>query len=108
MRGGLIFRNKVPNLEIAKPIVIGNNVIILPGVTIGNNVVIEAGTIVSKNIPDNSVAEGMSANVIKSIDEYFQKIQNESIHLGHLKGIEKDKALMKYYNYKGDSNGIYF
>ncbi len=112
--GVLIFRDKVPDLEITKPIVIGNNVyignnvIILPGVTIGNNVVIGAGAIVSKNIPDNSVAVGIPAKVIKSIDEYFQKIQNESIHLGHLKGIEKDKALMKYYNYKGHSNGIYF
>lgn len=82
--------------------------IILPGVTIGNNVVIGAGAVVSKNIPDNSVAVGIPAKVIKPIDEYFQKIQNESIHLGHLKGIEKDRALMKYYNYKGDSKGIYF
>ena len=82
--------------------------IILPGVTIGNNVVIGAGAVVSKNIPDNSVAVGIPAKVIKPIDEYFQKIQNESIHLGHLKGIEKDRALMKYYNYKGDSKGINF
>lgn len=112
--GTLLFRNKVPDLEITKPIVvgdnvyIGNNVIILPGVNIGSNVVVGAGAIVSKDIPDNSVAVGAPARVIKTVDEYFEKIKNESIHLGHLKGQEKDKALMKYYGYKGNSKGIYF
>ena len=112
--GTLVFRNKVPDLEITKPIIvgdnvyIGNNVIILPGVTIGNNVIIGAGAVVSKNIPSNSVAVGVPAKVIKTADEYFEKIQKESLHLGHLKGVEKDKALMEYYQYKGDSKGIYF
>ena len=112
--GTLLFRNKVPDLEITKPIVIGNNVylgnnvIILPGVKIGNNVVVGAGAIVSKDIPSNSVAVGVPARVIKTADEYFKKIQKESLHLGHLKGLEKDRALMKYYGYKGKSKGIYF
>lgn len=90
--GTLLFRDRVPDLEITKPIIvgnnvyIGNNVIILPGVTIGNNVIIGAGVVVSKSIPDNSVAVGNPARVIKTADEYFGKIQKESIHLGHLKG----------------------
>lgn len=47
--GTLLYRNQIPDLEITKPIVvgndvyIGNNVIILPGVTIGSNVIIGAG-----------------------------------------------------------------
>jgi acetyltransferase-like isoleucine patch superfamily enzyme len=112
--GTLLYRNIVPDLEITKPIVvgndvyIGNNVIILPGVTIGNNVVIGAGAVVTKDIPGNSVAVGVPARVIKTADEYFAKIQAESLHLGHLKGQEKDKALMKYYNYTGKSKGVYF
>ena len=111
--GTLLFRDRVPDLEITKPITvgdnvyIGNNVILLPGVTVGNNVVIGAGAVVAKDIPDNSVAVGVPARVIKTADEYFEKIQRESLHLGHLKGQEKDKALMKYYGYKGDSKGIY-
>ena len=87
---------------------IGNNVIILPGVTIGSNVIIGAGAVVSKNIPDNSVAVGIPARVIKTADEYLEKLKKESLHLGHLKGQERDKALMNYYNYKGESKGIYF
>ena len=112
--GTLLFRDQIPDLEITKPITIGdnvyigNNVIILPGVSIGDNVIIGAGAIVTKSIPSNSVAVGVPARVIKSIDEYFNKIQKESLHLGHLVGEEKDRALMNYYGYKGDSKGIYF
>jgi len=112
--GTLLYRKQIPDLEITKPIVvgndvyIGNNVIILPGVTIGNNVVIGAGAVVTKDIPDNSVAAGVPARVIKTADEYLEKLKTESLHLGHLVGEEKDKALKEYYGYKGDSKGIYF
>ena len=112
--GTLLFRDRVPDLEITKPITVGNNVyfgnnvIVLPGVTIGSNVVIGAGAVVSRDIPDNSVAVGVPARVIKSADEYFEKLQRESSHLGHLKGQEKDRALMRHYNYTGNSKGIYF
>lgn len=112
--GTLLFRNIVPDLEITKPInigsdvYIGNNVIILPGVNIGNKVVIGAGAIVTKDVPDNSVIAGVPAKVIKTVNEYFEKLCEESIHLGNLNGPEKDKALMKYYNYSGNTKGIYF
>lgn len=59
----------------AKPVTIGNdvwiggNVTILPGVTIGNNVVIAAGAVVNKDIPDNCVAAGVPAKVIKEIED---------------------------------------
>jgi len=104
--GTLIFRQFQPDLEITKPIVVGDNVyigyntMILPGVNIGNNVVIGAGSIVTKDIPDNSVAVGNPAKVIKTSDEYFEKLKRESLHLGHLKGKEKDNALREYYGYK--------
>ena len=103
--GVLILRHREPDLEITKPIVVGdnvyfgNNVIVLPGVTIGSNVIIGAGAVVTKDIPDNSVAAGVPAKVIKTLDEYFEKCQKESLHLGHLSGKEKDLALQKYYHY---------
>ncbi len=75
--GGIwCFRDEYPEIDIVKPIVIGNNVyigygcIVLPGVTIGDNVVIGAHSLVSKDIPSNSVAVGSPARVIKSLDEY--------------------------------------
>lgn len=112
--GTLLFRKIVKDLEITKPITvgddvyIGNNVIILPGVKIGNRVVIGAGAIVTKDIPDNSLVVGVPARVIKTADEYYEKLKKKSLHLGNLKGIDKDKALMKYFDYKGKSKGIYF
>lgn len=112
--GTLLYRSKVPDLELTKPIklgndvYIGNNVILLPGVTIGNNVIIGAGAVVSRDIPDNSVAVGVPARVIKTADEYLEKAKRESLHLGNLRYEEKDKALKEYYNYTGNSKGIYF
>ena len=70
--GTLIFRDIIPDLEITKPIVIGNNVYIgeetvfLPGVKIGSNVVIGARSVVTRDIPNNSVAAGVPCKVIKS------------------------------------------
>lgn len=110
----MLFRDHIPDLEITKPITIGdnvyigNNVIILPGVQIGSNVIVGAGSVITKNIPDNVIIAGNPARIIKGIDEYLEKIKQESCHLGHLKGADKDKALMEYYNYKGVSKGIYF
>ena len=85
-----------------------HNAMIMPGVTIGDRVVIGAGAIVTKDIPSNSVAVGVPAKVIKTADEYLEKIKKESLHLGNLKGQEKDRALMEYYKYTGKSKGIYF
>jgi maltose O-acetyltransferase len=56
------------------PIIIGNrvwcgvDVTIISGVTIGDNVVIGAKSLVCKDIPSNSIAVGVPANVIKPLD----------------------------------------
>ncbi|PQJ76064.1 capsule biosynthesis protein CapG [Polaribacter gangjinensis] len=104
--GTLLFRDKVPNLEITAPIVVSDNVyigvrsVILPGVTIGENSIIAAGSIVTKDVPSKVIVGGVPAKVIKTTEEYFEQIQKNSIHLGHLKGKFKDRELKKYFNYK--------
>ena len=45
----------------------GANVTIIEPVHIGNNVIVGAGAVVVKDIPDNSVAVGNPARVIKSL-----------------------------------------
>ena len=44
---------------------IGGGAIICPGVTIGNRCVIGAGSVVTKDIPDDSVAVGNPARVVR-------------------------------------------
>ena len=41
---------------------------VLPGVTIGNNVVVGAGAVVSKDIPDNSLAIGVPARIVRKLE----------------------------------------
>lgn len=59
---------------IAKPIKIGDSVwigsnsVVLMGVSIGNNAVIGAGSVVAHDIPDNAVAVGNPARVIRYIN----------------------------------------
>ena len=72
----------------------------------GHNVVIGASAIVSRDIPDNSVAVGVPAYAIKAADECLEKLKHESLHLGHLKEQEKDKAVIQHFGYKGNSIGI--
>ena len=50
---------------IGKNVWIGEGVIIMPGVQIGDGAVIGAHSIVIKNIPENSIAVGTPARVIK-------------------------------------------
>lgn len=60
-------------------ITIGNNVwfgqkcTVLKGVNIGDNCIIGFGSVVTKDIPSNSVAVGIPAKVICSLDTYYEK-----------------------------------
>ena len=89
--------------DIFGQIIVGNNVfigmnsIILPNVTIGNNVIIGAGSIVTKNIPDNSVACGIPAKVIETIDQYYDKNKNNIDLTKNLTPSEKKAFLIKKY-----------
>ena len=48
---------------------IGAAVTILPGVTIGENAVIAAGAVVTKDVPANTIAGGVPAKHIKSLEQ---------------------------------------
>ena len=55
-------------IHIKKNAWIGARVSILPGVTIGENAIIGTGSVVTKDVPDNCVAVGIPAKVIKQLD----------------------------------------
>ncbi|MDM1444013.1 acetyltransferase [Myroides odoratimimus] len=44
---------------------VGANATVLPDIVIGNNTIIAAGAVVTKNVPDNCVAIGIPAKIIK-------------------------------------------
>lgn len=104
--GVLILRNKYPDLELTNRINIGNNVYIginctiLPGVNIGDNVIVGAGSVVARDIPSNSVAAGVPAKVIKSLDQYLEKAKINSLGYGSLNALDKKEALMKHFHAK--------
>lgn len=64
---------RVANTIIGDNVFVGAGAIVLPGVTIGNNVVIGAGSVVTKDIPDNSVALGNPARVVKSLEVFLNE-----------------------------------
>ena len=68
---------RIRGWEVAKPIVIEDNVwigggaILLPGVSIGRNAVVGAGAVVSRSVPANIVVAGNPARVIREIVQEF-------------------------------------
>jgi len=54
-------------IYIKKNVWIGAAATILPGVTIGENSIIGAGAVVTKDIPENTIAGGVPAKIIRKI-----------------------------------------
>lgn len=91
---------KYKNADLFGKITIGNNVhigvnaVIMPGVTIGDNVIIGCCAVVTRDIPDNSVAVGVPARVIETVDEYVDKNKNGFVYTKHFSEKEK-KAIIE-------------
>ena len=63
---------KFGRITIHDNCVIGQRVIILPGVTIGPNSVVAAGSVVSRNIPANVLAAGNPAKPVMTLEQYAE------------------------------------
>jgi len=61
--------DKIGKVYLKKNCKLGSHSTILPGVTIGENSIIGAHSLVTKDIPDNVVAFGVPAKVIRKLDE---------------------------------------
>jgi len=78
-------------VKINDNVYIGNNTTILKDVEIGENVIIGANSLVNKDIPSNTVAGGVPAKKIMSLDQYYQNRKDNYIEEAKLyaESIEK-------------------
>lgn len=76
---------------------IGWDATIMPGVSIGHNCIIGCGAVVTKNIPDNSVAVGVPAKVIETIEEYYLKNKERCVFTKNLSSEDKKAFLLNIY-----------
>lgn len=79
------------SIHIGERTFIGYRAIIMPGVRIGKHCIIGAGALVAEDIPDNSVAVGIPAKVITTIDKYAGKINMKSKDLYDITRLKQDK-----------------
>lgn len=63
--------------NIGDNVYVAANATVIGNVVIGNNVIIGAGSVVTKDIPNNSVAIGNPAKVIRNISENDSELMNE-------------------------------
>lgn len=101
-------RDNNPTVDVIAPITVGDNVfiginsIILPGISIGDNCVIGAGSVVSRDIPPGTVAAGVPAKPLKTVEEYRAKALENSIETYLMSPEEKKKYLLyRFYPQSG-------
>ncbi|MGD0996118.1 MAG: acyltransferase [Candidatus Bathyarchaeia archaeon] len=74
-----LLNDKYPKSSFMTPpvikdnVVIGGGVTILPDVTVGEKAVIGGGSVVTKNVPPRTVATGVPATVVMTLEEYEAK-----------------------------------
>ena len=61
--------NKNGKVTLKRNCKIGSHSIIMPGITIGENSIIGAFSFVNKNVPDNVIAFGVPAKVVKRLGD---------------------------------------
>ena len=68
---------------------IGINAVILPNVKIGVNSVVAANCVVNKDVPDNSIAVGVPAKILKKWEEYKNIHKNVGQHNAQMNTLKK-------------------
>lgn len=62
--------DKIAPIWVENNVYIGAGAYIMPGVKIGDNCIIGAGAVVTRDVPPDSVAVGIPARVVESVEDY--------------------------------------
>ncbi|HEV3312058.1 MAG TPA: acyltransferase [Chloroflexota bacterium] len=76
---GSRYGNQFAPVRVLDNSFVGENSILLPGVTIGPNSIVGAGSIVTKDVPPATVAAGVPARVICTLDEYVERYRSKMV-----------------------------
>jgi len=101
--GVLPFRKQHPTLDLAAPIVVGENsfigmgAVILKGVTIGRDCIVGAFAVVTKDVPDGHIVAGNPARVIKTTVTYIEEGLTRSLGIGNLSGDAKEREYRRLF-----------
>ena len=102
----LPFRKEHPKLDLAAPIIVGDDcfigaqAIIMKGVSIGSRCVVAAGSVVVKDVPSGCIVGGNPAKQIGTTEEFLKRAKLRSLDIGHVDGSEKHKIYKQIFNIK--------
>lgn len=95
-------------VKIGNNVWLGHNVTVLRGVCIGDNVIIGAGAVVTHDIQSDSVAVGVPAKVIMSLEEYYHKRKNQWIKeaIGYARRLYEVKGEVSINDFREEHKSI--
>jgi len=109
--GAFVFRNEFPNLDtvgritIGDDVVIGMNVILLPGTTVGSYSVVGAGAVVSGTVPPGCVYAGVPARFVCTTEEYRERTLQRAIFVADLPHAERRSYYERFLDGEIDGHG---
>jgi acetyltransferase-like isoleucine patch superfamily enzyme len=95
-----VFRHRIPEasafgnsfgpIRVLDNSFVGARTVLMPGVTIGPDSIVGAGSVVTRDVPPGSVAAGVPARVMLTLDEYVARYCDRMIP-----GLSSDRAELR-------------
>jgi hypothetical protein len=79
LQGACPYGNCFGTIRVLDNSVVGANTILMPGVVVGPNSIVGAGSVVTRDVPPGTVAAGVPARTLCTLDEYVEKYRARMI-----------------------------